>query len=303
MPKSVVKTVTITVCLCTYKRPELLKRALEEIGKQDTKGLLEYSIVVVDNDILQSAEPVVSAFREVSSIKVIFCVEPNQNISLARNKALENARGDYVAFLDDDEFPARKWLATLLEACEEYKADGVLGPVRPHFEQPPPRWITRGRFCERPEHPTGCLLHWRQTRTGNVLFKREILEGVKIPFAPEFGNGGEDMDFFKRMIQRGHRFIWCNEAVVYEVVPPNRWKRSYMLRRALLRGQNERLFLDPISVAKSILAVIIYVMVLPFLFIAGQHLFMAYAIRLSDHVGKLLASIGLRPIGNKSLNG
>ena len=292
---------TISVCICTYKRPQLLKRTLQELAKQDTKGRLTYSIVVADNDNQHSAEPIIIAFRVVSSIETTYCVEPEQNIALVRNKCLEYAKGDYVAFIDDDEFPATDWLVTLLSVCEAHGADGVLGPVRPWFDQPPPRWLVRGRFCDRPEHVTGLWLHWRQTRTGNVLFRRQILEGIQGPFRREFGNGGEDQDFFRRMSQRGYRFVWCNEAVVYEVVPPDRWKRGYMWRRALLRGQNERLFLNVRSIAKSILAVPFYVMILPFLLLLGQHLFMSYSIRLLDHIGKLLAVVGLRPLGNKYL--
>jgi glycosyltransferase involved in cell wall biosynthesis len=278
-----------------------LRRTLSELAKQDTKGRFTFSIVVADNDGGQSAQSVVEAFRAECSIEITYCVEPEQNIALARNKVLENAKGDYVAFIDDDEFPARDWLVTLLIACEEHRVDGVLGPVRPWFDQPPPKWVIGGKFCERPEHTTGTLLHWQQTRTGNVLLRRQILDGIQNPFRREFGNGGEDADFFRRMAQRGHRFIWCNEAVVYEVVPPERWKRSYMFRRALLRGQNERLFLTPPSIAKSLLAVPLYAMILPFLPFLGQHLFMSYAIRLLDHAGKLLVALGLRPVGGKYL--
>jgi glycosyltransferase involved in cell wall biosynthesis len=115
---------------------------------------------------------VVADFASASPIQIIYCVEPERNIALARNRALENARGDFIAFIDDDEFPAHNWLANLLTTLEKHAADGVLGPVRPFFDTPPPAWLVRGRFCQRPEHPTGLLLNWRQTRTGNVFFKQ-----------------------------------------------------------------------------------------------------------------------------------
>lgn len=294
------RSCTISVCICTYKRPQLLGRALAKLGKQASRGRFTYSIIVADNDCQQSARSVVEEFCTGSLIEAIYCVEPEQNIALARNRALENAKGDYVAFIDDDEFPASDWLATLLSACEKYGADGVLGPVRPWFDKPPPDWIIRGKFCERPDHATGSLLHWKQTRTGNVMFKRRVLSEISPPFRPEFGNGGEDQDFFRRLIEKGHRFIWCNEAVVHEVVPRERWKRRYMFRRALLRGQNERLFLTPGSIVKSMIAVPLYIAILPLLLIR-HHLFMNYSIRLLDHVGRLLAAVGLRPLGTKYL--
>ena len=252
---------------------------------------------------MQSSAAVVEELRTSLSVDITYCCEPEQNISLARNKALEHATAEYVACIDDDEFPEKDWLLTLLNACQRYDADGALGPVRPYFDQPPPRWITRGRLCERPEYATGLLLKYWQTRTGNAMFRRAILDGIQIPFRREFGNGGEDQDFFRRMIHEGHRFVWCNEAVVYEVVPPERRKRSYMFRRALLRGQNEKLLLTPHSLAKSLLAVPVYAIILPFLLLLGQHLFMRYAIRILDHSGKLLAALGFKPIGERYLSG
>src|SRR5216683_5139686 len=130
----------ICVCVCTYKRPQFLDHLLQELGTQKTDGLFTYSIVVVDNDHLRSAEPVVSSFSTASNIPIKYCVEPRQNIALARNKAIENADGDFVAFIDDDEFPTKHWLLTLFKTCNEYDVDGVLGPVKRHFEEEPPRW-------------------------------------------------------------------------------------------------------------------------------------------------------------------
>jgi succinoglycan biosynthesis protein ExoM len=292
---------TVCVCVCTYKRPELLKRTLQELCRQTSESFT-YSIVVADNDCKQSAKNVVSEVAVCTSTMIKYCVEPEQNIALARNRAVRNADAEYVAFIDDDEFPAPDWLSALLRTCKKYKTAGVLGPVRPFFAEDPPRWLTRSRLCERPEHDTGCVLHWKQTRTGNVLFRHEILDGIQRPFRSEFGNGGEDQDFFRRMMQRGHRFVWCNEAVVYEVVPPERRRRRYFLKRALLRGQNEKLLLNPQSIGKSLLAIPLYSIVLVFTPLIGQHQVMKYSVRLLDHVGKLLTAVGIKSIRGKYLN-
>jgi hypothetical protein len=103
-----------------------------------------------------------------------------------------------------------------------------------------------------------------------------------------------------RMIKKGHAFVWCDEAVAYEVVPPVRWKRSFMLRRALLRGKmalNQHSGMG--DLVKSFLAVIGYALALPVLLVLGQHLAMKYLIRTCDHAGKLLAFVGLNPIREK----
>ena len=291
------ETKHISVCICTYKRPRFLKRLLEELDGQDTSGLFTYSIVVADNDHLQSGEAVVRDFAAASSIPIKYCVEPRQNIALTRNKAIENANGDFVAFIDDDEFPTRRWLLTLFKACNEFGVDGVLGPVKRHFDEEPPKWVVKGKFYERPTYPTGFVIDWRKGRTNNVLLKKRIFAASAQPFRPDFLTG-EDQDFFRRMIEKRHAFVWCNEAVVYEVVPPVRWKRTFMLRRALLGGAVS--VIEPtfgaLAIAKSVIAVPAYTAALPFALVLGHHRFMILSVKLFEHLGKLLALMGIKPI-------
>ena len=291
----------ISVCICTFRRPVLLKRLLTALEQQKTEAQFGYSVVVTDNDTEMSAKDVVTEFAAKSQIEVTYSTEPRQNIALARNKALEHAKGDFIAFIDDDEFPEPDWLLMMLRACEDYKVAGILGPVRPHFEEPPPGWIIKGGFCERPEHPTGRVMDWEECRTGNLLFRRSLLDGLGEPFKPEFGTGGEDKDFFMRMTQQGHEFRWCNEGITYETVPPERWMRSYMLKRALLRGKN--ILKHPSGqlglLARSVVAAPIYALMLPFTLCFGQHVFMKYCIKFCDHAGRLLAVCGLNPVSER----
>src|SRR5262245_24521554 len=118
----------ICVCICTFRRPAMLCRLLSELERQETGGQFGCSIVVADNDPQQSARSVVAEFATRSTIETIYASQPEQNIALARNKALEHAKGDFIAFIDDDEFPAPGWLWMMLQACEQYQAAGVLGP-------------------------------------------------------------------------------------------------------------------------------------------------------------------------------
>ena len=230
-------------------------------------------------------------------IQVVYCIEPEQNIALARNRAVANARGDFVAFIDDDEIPIRQWLVTLFKAYQANSVDGVLGPVNPHFDATTPKWVIQGKFYDRPIYPTGRVVAGHEGRTGNVLLGKHVFSNLSGPFRREF-RGGEDQDFFRRAIESGHVFIWCGEAVAYEVVPPVRWKRTFMLRRALLRGMMARLQpgCDALSIAKSFLAVFIYTAALPFALVVGQHKFMAILVKLCDHLGKLLAVLGINAI-------
>lgn len=292
----------ITVCICTFRRPALLRRLLQSLYQQETRGHFTFSAVVSDNDRQQSGRSVVEELNLSAPIKIIYCSEPRQNIALARNRALEHADGTYIAFIDDDEFPAADWLLEMLAACTQFRASGILGPVRPHFDTPPPQWIVKGGFCERPEPPTGTIMDWDKSRTGNLLFKREILPFGEAPFKEEFGTGGEDKDFFMRMTQSGCIFVWSKEGVVYESVPPERWTRSYMLQRAMLRGKN--ILKHPGGkiqlLLTSVVAAPLYFAVLPVTLLFGQHWFMKYAIKFCDHFGRILSALKLNPINERS---
>ena len=272
---------------------------------QETGNCFTFSVVVADNGASQSARELVARFGSTSAFPVVYCVESEQNIALVRNKALEHVNGEFIAFIDDDEFPGEQWLVMLYKAIYRYGADGILSPVLPFFEEEPPQWVLKGHFFDRPTHPTGHVLEWKNTRTGNALLKRDLFKVGAKWFDPAFGSGGEDRDFFRRMIDQGHVFVWCNEAPVFETVPPMRWKRTVLIKRALLRG---KMALNTAerrsgSLFTSAVAVAIYSCCLPVLLFLGHHVFMKYLIKDCDHLGKLLASLGIDLVGEKYVGG
>lgn len=287
----------VSVCVCTYKRPALLKRLLTELSRQETDDLFTYSVVVADNDDAGSARAIVSDFRSQSSMPIKYCIEPMRGIAHARNRVVGDAEGQFLAFIDDDEFPSTNWLRILFRTCNEQRVDGVFGPVRRHFDEIPPSWVLKSRFYDRRVEPTGKVVHWQEARTGNVLLKRAIIGDDPVPFRTEF-RVGEDQDFFRRKMAEGRVFIWCADAEAFEVVPPARWERSYLVKKALLRGASAAL--QPSctvkSIAKSVVAVPLYALTLPFSVLIGQHCFMTLLVRMCDHLGKLLALVGLEPI-------
>jgi glycosyltransferase involved in cell wall biosynthesis len=279
----------------------MLRRLLDSLEKQETDGLFTFSVVIADNDAGESARKVVEEARRDLALDMTYCVEPQQNIALVRNRAVATARGDYIAFIDDDEFTLPRWLVTLFSTCQKPDVDGVLGPVKPHYDVTPPRWVVNGKFYDRPSYPTGMVIDWRKGRTGNVLLKRRVFEGLPAPFAEAFGGGAEDQDFFRRVIERGFVFVWCHEALAYEVVPADRWQLSVMIRRALLRGNMalNHPSTGPSDIAKSCLAVPLYAIALPFSACFGSHRFMNCLIKMFDHAGKVLGLVGLNPAGRK----
>ena len=263
-----------------------------------------YSIIVVDNDRNESARDVVQSFANDVSVDVSYCVEPVQNIALVRNRAVANGEGEFVALIDDDEIPSERWLSALFTTYEKTRADGVLGPVLPHFSDEVPDWFKRaGIYDFRKRPPTGSKLRWQECRSGNALIRREVVQSLPGPFREEFGTGGEDQDFFRRAMEQGREFVWCDEAEVHEIIQPSRYDRRALLSRALLRGKdtfkhrrNRRR-----NLAKAVVAVPIYILVLPFSLLGGQHRFMNLLNRLTSHIGLLLASVGLNPIRRRHM--
>lgn len=294
----------IAVCICTYKRPQLLKRLLGDLGRQRTDGAFTYSIVVADNDEALSGEQAIAEMGATLAVPVKYCFEPSRGIARARNKVIENAEGDYVALIDDDEFPEPDWLLNLLRTYRRYEVAGVLGPVKRYLEPEAPKWLRRSSLYDRAVNPTGLEVKWREARTGNVLLNRAIFAGDPLPFRPEF-RAGEDQDFFRRKIEQGYRFVWSASAVVSELLPPARWSRRYYIRKALLQGANAALQPDCglVSIAKSTIAVPLYAVALPIAFAMGQHRFMTLLVKLCDHAGKLLGLMKINPVREEYVSG
>ena len=288
----------ISVCICTFRRPDFLRRLLNELEQQKTEGLFSYSIVVVDNDAYSSARQVVQLFQHVSSLDVTYCVEPEQNIALARNRAVENARGNFIAFIDDDEFPDNKWLLNLYAACVGFESDGVFGPVKPHFKEGCPEWIVKGGLCERKSHLTGTIMEAGNTRTGNVLLKREIFDDPGNRFDPLFGRtGGSDVWFFMKVMGQGRTFVWCDEAIVYETILPERWKASFYIKRSLRKGGlngegvRKKAFAGRSLVLVSAVC-FVYAMIMPIALFLGKHIFMKYLVKFAYHFAWLSGYFG-----------
>ncbi|HEY3659480.1 MAG TPA: glycosyltransferase family 2 protein [Steroidobacteraceae bacterium] len=228
---------TVSLCIATYRRPERLAVVLDDLTRQ-TRPPDE--VVVVDNDAAGSARVVVEQrLLDSAPFPIHYAVQPQKNISLTRNKTVELAGGDWLAFIDDDERAPPAWLAQLMDAAVRFTADGVLGPVDPVVPSSAPLWIRRGHFYDFPRMATGTVIPPNRLRFGNVLVKGSWLRGGDAPFDPALGlTGGEDGDLLSRLVQRGARLVWCDEAIVSEPVEPSRLSLHWLLRRALSGGQD-----------------------------------------------------------------
>jgi succinoglycan biosynthesis protein ExoM len=228
---------SVSLCLATYRRPVQLKLLLEDLTRQTR---MPDELIVIDNDAAGSARQIVEErVAQGAPFRVHYEIQPVKNISITRNKTVEGASGDWLAFIDDDERAPPEWLERLLEAADRFSADGVLGPVIPLVPPTAPAWIRRGRFYDYYRVPTGTVVPAPKMRFGNVLVRGAYVRAVPGPFDPELGlTGGEDGDLLARVVQLGAKIVWCDEANVDEPVESGRLSLPWLMRRALSGGQD-----------------------------------------------------------------
>ncbi len=227
----------ISLCIATYRRAERLSALLDDLVKQQ---LLPNEIIVVDNDAAGSARGVVERRLSLGTpFPIHYAIQPLKNISLTRNRTVELASGDWIAFIDDDERAPVTWLKRLAQTVAQFNADGVQGPVEPVVPEAAPPWIRAGRFYAWARMKTGDVIPINKLRFGNVMLRGALLRALPAPFDPNYGlTGGEDGDLLGRLAQDGARIVWCDEAIVYEPIEAARLSLRWLMLRALRGGQD-----------------------------------------------------------------
>jgi succinoglycan biosynthesis protein ExoM len=218
----------ISICICTYKRRTVIDAVDSALRQRNIP--VEIEIVVADDDPETSARDAVLAKANDSPIPIRYVVSGAGNIAASRNACLDSARAPWLAFIDDDEIADPFWLSELWSAHLKYPSMVIKGFVKGVYPENTPDWIRNGDPFTSNCGPTGQELVLGAT--GNVLFNRELVAREGIRFDLEMGRtGGEDLDFFQRLIARGYRIVACDSAVVYENAIESRLSLKALRRR------------------------------------------------------------------------
>ncbi len=231
---------SVAVLIPTLRRPDSLERTLRSVFAQDALTTLAAEIVVVDNAPEGSAAATVDRLRPASPTPLRYVHAPHPGVATARNVGIATVTADHVAFIDDDETAPPEWLGRLVAAHEALEADVTFGPV--HGRAPGAATDVRAAverfFSRRRPEPTGLLPDTAGCGCGNSLMRRATALAGPGPFdTAADAIGGEDDRLFARLKAAGGRFAWAADAGLWEEVPDGRARPSYLLARAMARGQ------------------------------------------------------------------
>lgn len=226
--------VSVTIAVLTFRRPDDLAAVLPALDRQARTLDPPAGVLVVDNDPAGGARPTVA---EHGSPLVRYVHEPEPGIAAARNRALAEAGTDLLVFIDDDERPSPRWLADLVETYSVDRPAAVVGPVVSEYEHDPDAWVAAGRFFDRRRLPTGTSVEL--AATNNLLLDLAQVRSRGLTFDLGLGiTGGSDTLFTRQLTRSGGRMVWCDSALVVDVVPASRLSRSWVLRRAFRSGNS-----------------------------------------------------------------
>lgn len=235
--------VTLTVAIPTYLRPDQLQRCVTAVLPQ-TDAAVKHAIVsaadvlVVDNSTDGSGRAAVAELLDARSDRVRYVHEPTPGIAAARNRALAEATGRLLAFIDDDEVPRPAWLEPLIGTWRATGATAVMGRVDAVMDGHADAWSDAGHVYGRERRATGTTIG--VAAAGNLLLDLDAVRRLGIGFDRRFGlTGGEDTLFSRQLVAAGGTIVWCDESVADEYVPLHRFERRWMMRRFRNHGNIE----------------------------------------------------------------
>jgi glucosyl-dolichyl phosphate glucuronosyltransferase len=240
----------VSVILCTYNRARLLDAALRSLEGVKQPSGFSWELLVVDNNSTDGTKAVVAAAGDRGVLPCRYLFESRQGKSHALNTGIAQAKGDILAFTDDDVTFDPGWLEGIWRAFEERECVGVAGRIVPVWSSPRPRWyadsgpyalmtaIVRYEFGD--ERGPAVQPPWG----ANMAYRRDafVRHGG---FDPRFGPmgrtlmRGEDILFARRLMAVGERLLYTPDAIVYHPVERERLTKRYFLAYYYQNGRME----------------------------------------------------------------
>ena len=239
----------ITVLVCTFNRCQSLQATLESLVTQTLPRSLGWEILVVDNKSSDETRQVVERFRRQDPERIRYVLERQQGVSYARNAGIREARGEILAFIDDDETADAAWLENLTANLHSGEWAGAGGRVLPPSSFSRPRWLPpKSRFASGPLATFDLALEAGQLNEppfgANMAFRKEVFDRYGA-FRTDLGRSGnsmisnEDTEFGRRLMAAGLRLRYEPSALTYHPVEEIRLSQEYFLTWWFNKGRSD----------------------------------------------------------------
>jgi glycosyltransferase involved in cell wall biosynthesis len=233
-------TPRLTVAICTWNRSALLQQTLERMTQLADPPGGPWELLVINNNSTDETEAVVSRFASRLPLRSV--LESTPGLSHARNRAVAEARGEYLLFTDDDVLVDPGWLIAYDAA---FRADPVAsqfgGPVDPWFEGTPPKWLAdafpqvAAAYAAIDHGAAPIALDDDHLVFGaNIAARTSDLRRYR--FDPRLGRtgnnmlSGEETTLFSAMRRDGLTGRWVPTARVRHFIPRERQTLGYLRR-------------------------------------------------------------------------
>ena len=246
-------TPVISAVICTHNRAEYLKKALDSLRTQSLPRN-RYEIIVVDNCSTDTTKDVVQAFEDITPI--VYLHEARIGLSYARNAGWRVAKGDYVAYLDDDAIASHEWLEKIVATFNvvEPTPGCVGGKTEPVWEAPRPTWLSDQLvvglsvvdWTSSPRFLKDLTTEWLVG--ANIAFPIDVLESTG-GFPVEIGRigrgmlSGEEIFLMKQIMKTGRGCFYNAEIHAFHHIHKSRLAKSWFRRRYYWQGVSDAVML------------------------------------------------------------
>ncbi|MEH2232129.1 MAG: hormogonium polysaccharide biosynthesis glycosyltransferase HpsE [Nostoc sp.] len=232
-----------TVAIPTYNGESRLPELLERLQNQVHTENLSWEIIVVDNNSTDNTAKVVQSYQKDwrCPYPLKYCFEAKQGAAYARKRAVAEAKGRLIGFLDDDNYPVSNWVVAAYAFGEKYSKAGAYGSqIHPDWEVEPPENFKRiAPFLAITERGNLPLLYEASKKllppsAGLVVRKQAWLESVpdkSILTGRVQGNmlTSEDLEMLS-YIQKSGWEVWYNpEMEISHKIPNLRLQKDYLI--------------------------------------------------------------------------
>jgi glycosyltransferase involved in cell wall biosynthesis len=246
----------ISVIVCTWNRSQTLAGVLESLAASVVPSSIEWEVVVVDNHSSDDTRTVCESFLERHPGRFRYLYEEQQGKSYALNAGIRHARGEILAFTDDDVTVDPHWVAQIYETFQQFDCAGVAGRIVALWTCQQPSWIdldgpyrheAYGGIVRFEKGDVPCELNC--TAAGaNFAFRKAMFEKYGLFRLDLSGNhadsrrtgdllGGEDTEFCRRLLNAGEKLMYAPAAVVHHPVEHYRLNKQYLRAFAFNYGR------------------------------------------------------------------